>query len=317
MENDLRFTLLENGLDFIRSGLESLQGTPAKHDLKYAVIHLCAGIELVLKERLQREHWSLVFDKVEKADKKSCETSDFISVYFEDCLQRLIGICGVHVTDAQRQELLAFRRKRNRLEHFGIVDSVEALTATAAEVLGFLLEFINNELHPEEFPEEERAALDGIRQMLPGFTAFVETRWKAIKREVESAQGTVTSCPRCTQEAAIIDDGIKCQFCRHESGAEQTAEEYVRDILGLSYYRTMKDGSPWPIYECPECGRESLVDRGPSGSQYPHEQFICFGCGEKWMEKDLGYCSECQQPHDASGESLICDSCLEAKVRSD
>jgi len=32
-------------------------------DAKYAVLHLAAGVELLLKEQLRREHWALLFSK--------------------------------------------------------------------------------------------------------------------------------------------------------------------------------------------------------------------------------------------------------------
>ena len=52
---DLQFDLLENGLDFIASGLDHIARGATKTDLKYGVLHLASGIELVLKERLRQE----------------------------------------------------------------------------------------------------------------------------------------------------------------------------------------------------------------------------------------------------------------------
>ena len=51
----IEFTLLENGLDFIWSAVEHLGTDLSKRSLKYAVLNLAAGIELILKERLRRE----------------------------------------------------------------------------------------------------------------------------------------------------------------------------------------------------------------------------------------------------------------------
>jgi hypothetical protein len=69
-EHEITFTPLENGLDFILRALEYLADDPTKRDLKYAVLHLHSGVELILKERLRREHWSLVFEKPEEASKE-------------------------------------------------------------------------------------------------------------------------------------------------------------------------------------------------------------------------------------------------------
>ncbi len=318
MSESLRLTLLENGLDFIRSGLRCLQvDAPGKHDLKYAVLHVCAGIELVVKERLRREHWSLVFDRVENANEKSYQTGDFSSVSFNDCLQRIIGICGVKISDRQRQRLGSFRSKRNRLEHFGILDSAEAIVAATAEALNFLLEFIHAELNPEELGGEEVALLDEIREMLGGFKAFVTERWKTARGHSKYSEGAAVTCVRCVQEAAIIDDGINCLFCGYRGEPEQAAEEYVGDVLGLSRYTTVKDGGVWPIVKCPSCDRLTLVDRGGSGSQHPQKQFICFGCGEVWKEGELDYCSSCGQPYADADEFPMCSECFEARVKAD
>ena len=55
------FSLLENGLDFVLSAVEHLGGNPSKRELKYAVLHLYSGAVLILKERLLREDWKLLF----------------------------------------------------------------------------------------------------------------------------------------------------------------------------------------------------------------------------------------------------------------
>jgi hypothetical protein len=69
---DFHYTLLENGLDFVPSSLEHLTAASAtsapengsqKRHLKYALIHLGSGIELVFKERLRQEDWQLLFQE--------------------------------------------------------------------------------------------------------------------------------------------------------------------------------------------------------------------------------------------------------------
>ena len=84
MESEFKFSLLENGLDFLLSSLEHLtaasaipsskvnevvQAVEQKRHLKCALLHLCSSIELIFKERLRQEHWSLVFKDVSKASR--------------------------------------------------------------------------------------------------------------------------------------------------------------------------------------------------------------------------------------------------------
>lgn len=329
-EKALKFSLLSNGLDFIASALEHLKdtpsyaldpeykGKPSQRDLKYAVLHLCSGIELVLKERLQWEHWTLVFDNPAKANKEDFGTGDFTSVSFKDCIEKLVNICGVDISEKHKRTLLRFRDKRNRFEHFGIVDSAEAITASAAETLNFLVDFINSELHPEELKKEDSEALAEIRQKLGAFSKFVSKRTQTIKSELEKATTAVVTCPSCFVDAAILEDGANCLFCGYKESAEAAASEYVSAVLGEDYYRVIKDGGEYPLYSCPQCESETLVDRGKSGSQSPEEQFICFQCGTSWKEGVLDFCMECGQPYNpGDGGMAICDTCFEYKVKSD
>ncbi len=99
----MEFNLLENALDYILDAVEQLQGKrPSKKRIKFGIVHLWSGIELLLKRRLMDEHWSLIFRDINKADKKALESGEFISVYFDDAVARLRKICGVDLCDYRR-----------------------------------------------------------------------------------------------------------------------------------------------------------------------------------------------------------------------
>jgi hypothetical protein len=63
MTEQILFPPLLNGLDYLKSVIEHLRDKPDQRNLKYAVLHLQAAVEVLLKARLIREHWSLVFEK--------------------------------------------------------------------------------------------------------------------------------------------------------------------------------------------------------------------------------------------------------------
>ena len=94
---DVNYPALENGLDYLYDVVRSLvtdKGQlPDPRTLKYVVLHLQAGVEVLLKVRLQSEHWSLVFKKPENVSSarfgsglESCTT--------DDALTRLKQIAG-------------------------------------------------------------------------------------------------------------------------------------------------------------------------------------------------------------------------------
>lgn len=311
----VHFPLLTNGLDFILSAVEHLRGTATERDLKYAVLHLCSGIELILKERLKREHWSLIFDNPNTASKSAYEAGDFSSVNFANAISRLTNISGIVIPEQRRKALKLFRDKRNRLEHFGIVDTKAALTASAAEALSIVLDFINEHLDPVKFEEIDAGHLDDIRKGMTEFQAFAKERMKSIEGQLRAATSAIATCPRCRMDASVLDDGADCLFCGHKAEAEAAADEYLSEILGECEYETVKDGGVWPRYECPSCERETLVVRKTLGGVAPTTRYLCFGCGESWKEGALAFCSDCGRPSESVGEGLsICSSCFECRV---
>lgn len=314
-DENVRFTLLDNGLDFVLSALEHIAGEPSSRDLKYAVLHLSSGIELILKERLVREHWTLVFDRVENAEKSKFRNGDFNSVAFEQCVQRLMNICGVQMDEQIRRDLKSIRNRRNRIEHFEFNDSVAAMKASCSLVLNFLYDFIHRELSPTTDFEEQ---LNQILVYLCEFDEFVKDRMKIVRRRTNDSYSPVVICPRCFQKAVTIDgEGIECHFCRYTARGEDAADEYVTEVLNLSSYEIGKDGGEWPVYNCSECGNTALV--------HETDDFTCFFCGEHWTRSNMRFCESCGEPfalqsvqtEDGEEEidSFMCPSCWEERMR--
>jgi hypothetical protein len=53
-------SICENGLGFVSKAIDQLWNEGSPDALKYSVINFYSGVELLLKARLMREHWSLV-----------------------------------------------------------------------------------------------------------------------------------------------------------------------------------------------------------------------------------------------------------------
>jgi hypothetical protein len=269
----LEFTLLENGLDFIWSALEHLDASTSKRDLKYAVLHLAAGIELTLKERLRREDWKLLYQDTAKASEETYRSGSFVSVRFDTCLQRLATDCDVEFSDDQEDALQAMREKRNRLEHLALVDSPAAVIAVAAEARVLIVDFVADHLDDTPLSDVEESLLTQIRAKLPDLTAFVDARQRGIADNLKAAYA-ILPCPACLQEALSIDDGVRCLFCGYTNSADEAAHSYATEVLGASWYEVVTDGAEWPIRLCPSCESETCVDADDRG-------YLCFGCGAR------------------------------------
>jgi hypothetical protein len=322
---DFHFTLLENGLDYVHSCLEHLSSAQEatdnigqKRHLKYALIHLCSGVELVLKERLRQEDWKLVFQDQDKATEEAYETGEFNSVDFKVLQNRLEDDCGVDLTSDQKADLKSFRNRRNKVEHFDVLDTLFAMQSSTARMVSFLVDFIDRNFDIDGFEEREQELLVEIRKSLGTCAAVVQERLALIKSEVDGLF-SVIKCPSCMQMSMNADGGtVKCLFCFYTPNPSDVADEYVTNVLGYpNRFEVEKDGDEWPVRTCPECGHDAFVTAVPGS--YDSRDFYCFYCGYENSSDQMKLCDWCGEYYDHGGEagSLICPDCFHAKVSKD
>jgi hypothetical protein len=307
------FSMLENGLDFIASGLRYISGPASKSDLKYAVLHLASGIELVLKERLAREDWRLLFQDPAKAKEQAFKSGDFFGINLKTCLERIEEHCPVEMPDVA--QLTAYKHRRNRFEHFGVSESKEAVEASSVIVLGTLLDFINEAFDEADLIAAESDLLQQIRASLADFERFTRARCAAIEpvlKKWREGFGQVVACPCCMQEGLKADCDVECSFCGYKSSANEAAERYISDNIGDAY-SIEKDGGTYPLHECPNCGNSAMVFE--EGSD---EDSICFACGDQASPGDYELCESCREPCDSEDRyGGMCPDCLSAHIAED
>jgi hypothetical protein len=306
----LHFPLLANALDFLESAVEQLED-PTPRRLKYAVLHLAAGLELLLKERLRIEDWRLLFDDPDAADELKLQSGDFYGVGPSDALRRLRDI-GVTIARPHRKTLTLLRQKRNRIQHFAVIDSQTSVETVTARALGFALDFISDEI---EGAADDRAIADQIellRRAVTELDAFVRQRWEEIRPRIEAPDTTAIVCVSCGEEAAVIDDGVRCLFCGYSTDAGDAAHRYASEVLGMTLYEAVTDGGEYPVSPCPACEYETLVDRG-AGEQ---PRWFCTTCGHTWEDGQLDNCLRCGSLYPDNGMT-VCNECFEEQIARD
>jgi hypothetical protein len=330
---DFHYSLLENGLDFVLSSLESLTLASAvgpsiagaapnvvsdqKRHLKYALLHLCSGVELIFKERIRQEDWQLLFADPEKADEGAYQSGDFWSIDFKQAQERLEEDCAVELTQDEKAQLKSFRKRRNQLEHFGVEDTLPAVQSSITKMVNLLVDFVGRAFD-EGGLEEEESLLAEIRTKLGNCRAVVDDRMALIKAELDK-QYSLVQCPSCHQLAMSADGGtVKCLFCHLSADSDTAAEEYVVNILGYpSQFEVEKDGGEWPVRACPECGSETFVTelRGVNDIR----SCYCFDCGISYSGDEVELCHDCNEYYVHGGEAgcHICPDCFHAKVSRD
>jgi hypothetical protein len=301
-----------NGLDYLRSVVSHLDhDEPSPQDLKFAVLHLQAAAETLLKARLVAIDWRKVFAKEAEADHAAYQNGDFISCSLDETIKRLRAE-GIDIEPEDKGNITHLGKLRNQPQHFGITTGARAVEARATHVLGFLIAFVDDYLRPglsgseaQHLDEEMRS----IRLALPRIRGYVKIIMDRVGPELVGREWYTMRCPNCSQWALLAEGGeVTCLFCDKNWEAEQFPLEYATGVLGHSL-RDYHKGEAIPAEQCPECGAYALV-----GEAYlvnaPEEQVqYCFGCSTVFQ--GLMNCMRCTSLYQPMEDNFpICADCL-------
>lgn len=320
---DIFRAVVENGVDSLEHAIDEMAKDPA--DNKHAAIHLFGAIEVLIKARLIREHWTLACLKADGATLAGFKNGDLPTVDGVQGLKRLENNVGLSISKQQTQNVDAVRRLRNRVAHFAAVgiDPV-AIKVELARGLDFVVWFLEKHILPDAPPGDAALIEEGlarIASVLGEIKTFVVERLRTLQPDLDGAN-LLLQCPQCAQATlTVTEDAPKCLFCWWTpDDAEAGADEYVTAVLGLSSYRVVSQGGDWPVSECPECSVTALVQGAEVVNQVravadPHDSylppnFVCFNCGFHCSYMDLDRCSHCGT-WTATAEG-ICPDCLSA-----
>jgi predicted transcriptional regulator len=304
--SEVKFTLLENALDFIEEAIENLDRKPEK--LKYSVLNLSAGVELIMKVVLQQEHWSLLFKKTEEADYEKLISGDFNSVDSQTAINRIEKICRIELSDEIKKVVKRLRELRNRIEHFHFEVSIQHMNSILFRTLFQVINIIENEINGDLLTEEDERKISEIKEAALEFEDFLEEKYKSVMEAIKSYKENdylVMCCPSCRYDSIIIDGGSICLVCDYEPPIGELGVEYIEEVLGISAYECGTNGGEFPLYECPECEVEALVV-----DQNIKSEAFCTFCGSKYSIDEIGFCENCGTCVHGT-DNFICKRCVE------
>ncbi|MGW1506120.1 hypothetical protein ACWCQW_48055 [Streptomyces mirabilis] len=285
----VHFPPIANGIDYLQSVVNHLAGEPTVWDLKYAVLHLQSATEVLLKARLQQEHWSLVLKDPGRADHARFRNAEFESCGTTEAISRLRGIAGIAFPETDTKEIAQLAKWRNALQHYGLSVAALAVESRAAQVLDILLRFVTEHLVPGLSGEEADFADEGIyavRSRLTEIQAFIKTRMDRLRPELERYADRTITCPECSQPALplAIDGPLSCRFCEETwASPEQLAGHYARIVLDPDACADYENGGDGPLARvCPDCGSELLVLEARTAAAPDRPSPLCFSCGNSY-----------------------------------
>lgn len=289
MADELRLSLRQNAEDFLGEAVKYAQASSTR-DWKYATLHLWSAFELLLKAILKKEHWSLLFEDVNRASTQRLRDGDFQSVRFDTAMQRIGGIVGVSISDKNSQYLKKLRDLRNRMTHSSVSLNIEQAKSVVARGISVFLTLEQQHLHKQP----DKTLEYDVNQALQTFQKYVDGRLRDIKAEIEATERPhrrFQTCPGCTQETLVIrGDVVECLFC----GQEVTFEDLV-------YHNSEGPGGP-----CPSCGDGTLAF-----VTYTNDDgaFVCVKCGFESEENFNVECSRCGNVYWNEDDSPMCAEC--------
>jgi len=244
MNNEELFNnLVENALDFLVRAIGEFENEP-----KFSIIHFYTAIELFLKARLLREHWSLVVSR--DPDRKRFEAGDFHSVSFAAACDRLSKVMQSPIGDQTLKNFDAVRKHRNKMVHF----FHEADGASDATIKQIAL--------------EQLKAWAGLHQLLTSQWAPIfddhTKRFNAIEESLRKHREYLRAkydelLPSIKEERGAGFTYIVCDSCHFEAAR---AEEIIGNLCEAAC-RVCGFGSRFFNYRCDECENESpLYDGG-------------------------------------------------------
>ncbi|MEU9529643.1 MULTISPECIES: hypothetical protein [Streptomyces] len=286
---DVDFTVVRNGMDYLRSAVRHLAGAegaePDDHALKYAVLHLQAATEVLLKARLTHEHWSLVFTDPGAASWQKFTAGDFESCSLATTLDRLEKIARVSLTPRERTAIRSLAKTRNALTHYGHSASAYQVEAQAARVLSLLLTFVSEHLRPPQATETAfvELVMEEVRGRLGTINALVEDRMKQISGQLTEHANYTVVCPDCRQCALVVGEWPEwptCLFCLQKFAASQEAAlRWGWEVLGDPEY------VDWYVDDC-DCteGAGSWLWPVNTATSPVEDVALCFSCRATYVE---------------------------------
>ena len=297
----MKYNLLENSLDYILDAVSRLnEPDPDKKSMKYALVHLWSGIELLLKKRLIDEHWSLIFNKIDdnNSSKASLKTGDFESVYFKQAIKRLKNFCEIDISQS-KDILEVIRQDRNKIEHYQFEKSKTQVVSNLIKVWAFVLDFISNHMDISGDTEAKKV-FDQIRENMVSHEKFIRLRKNIIRQDLrksleKSKYQKLLKCPVCFQKAIPLilndEDEIECVFCNISENWNDFMTEW-RSAWNYS--------GP---FDCLDCGNEGVCQT--------EDGWICFSCCEKWDFDELCICTSCESRLVSNSQKEpCCEYCL-------
>lgn len=243
----LKQTLLENSRSFMTEALgKALLAEKDAHQWKFAIFNMCQAIEISLKERLRREHPTLILEDIDEGTK---------TVSPMKAIARLCKFCNVAIPKGDVAAIKSATRWRNEIVHAEFSLNVTALKSAFSILLGFIRSFHETVLKDslaDHLPKELWTELLAIEEY--GDEIFNRAS-RRIKDEGIDAEHLIT-CLRCGRLSCVLmEDTCRCYVCDSSEDLIEceSCNNLVPESQATPSWTGISEDEMWKVHICKEC----------------------------------------------------------------
>lgn len=241
--------LLNNAFDFLGNSIDNFETNP-----KYSIIHFCTAIELILKARLLKEHWSLIVDG--EPNLENFKKGNFKSINFTDLVARINSATSENISSEIDETFKSIASERNKIIHFYHPMNAEydishdpeiprikaaVLELKSWEKLKSLLlawqECFNGTY-------DYKGTIKEISRKIKSLESYYELKYKILEPEIleNIKKGRLyKNCDCCNKDCSFI-----------ENTEYKNIDRYSCKVCGKETYSI--------VLVCPKCGKNKRID---------------------------------------------------------
>ena len=248
--------ILRNAFDFLKTSAEQFEQMP-----KYSIINFSSAIELFLKARLLKEHWSLIVQG--EPNIQNFQQGSFSSIAFKDLIPKINNILGNEINKDTEKYFKELAEDRNYAIHFyhkqiGSGEQQEFIELAAKQLKAW--EYLKNllqkwePLFKENFDSFNNEIIE-CDELIKKHSKYLAIKYESVKDDIAtkiSKGARYCKCDRCNFEAVNLNNKISqnvysgiCEVCNYDQ------------THGL-------------ILECPECNENKNIIISEYDIQHPH-----------------------------------------------
>jgi hypothetical protein len=326
-ETELFNALTKSAFEFLDRAIDEFSKST-----KFSTIHFAAAIELFLKARLMREHWSLLLDKPDQADKTDFFKGDAKTASSDQTIDRLRRIAQVTIPQGSRDIFSKIAKHRNKMVHFAHAGETDVKTPSGQSIIaaeqceGWLaLRTLLSDWPQFKLFEKD---ISRISAKMEGHRTYLQSVFQAKTMELANHRQAglrVILCPSCQFMALKVQapngalSEASCVVCRHY-GSEIKLSCQNSNCTQVIYFTSYAG----PPTVCPTCNqvlsKDNLRDCLDTGvtitkdNYFDHVPINCPNCGGYHTvveHNDFYICTECFE----TGEDYeICGHCSEGQL---